>query len=368
MAFYWWGMAVLANRFDPYSIMAFYVLSVYLFAFALFSKTLKPENLKGLVSWIRAAALVQLGLMGLQWFSLDPLFKDVPMEAVSKWTLSGRPAMAGFLDNSMISGTFLAVVSPFFLAPRWWVALVPLLVGIFLTGSEGSLVTALVTIGFTAWRIYGKRRWWRAVWVSGSLASAGAAAWLILAQRAATDHWLLIQGNSRILVWGATLKLIFLDWVNCLTGWGWSKFSPAFQGIVKHWEIVPANMKWAHTHNDYLQLWFETGLVGLLLAFGFVVHTLVRVVKKASPEASWWLGAGLSWLIVSFWSFPNQLGGMNVLGLVIWVGLWILGTPSIRVSQPIAKIEVRPNKEISNGSRQADELPALVPETSGPRY
>ncbi len=66
-----------------------------------------------------------------------------------------------------------------------------------------------------------------------------------------------------------------------------------------------------HAHNDYVELWFEAGLPGLLLvavALGVVVYALLQVLRRrAGDDANhgMLLGSGLPLLLLALHSFVD---------------------------------------------------------------
>lgn len=320
-AFYWWSILVLAKRFNPYSVAAFYTILVYIFAFSFIVQKVNKDGIERIYSWIRWTTFVQLALMGLQWFNLDPIFKDLPPEKLNHW-VQERPFITGFLDNQMVAGSFLAVVAPLFLSRKWWPGLAAVFLGILMTGSVGSMIVALSVCWWVACRMY---KIPTTLKIRVALAAILIAAAGLTLQRPEISHWVARQMGSRWKVWTLTMDLILKDPFMCLTGWGWAQFAPAFQGLVKHFELAPAHLNWTHAHNEYLQTWFEAGLIGLTLAGGFLITSFRRALSSKDPQRFALIGSTLAWLAVAGWSFPAQLAGLNVVALGLFCSLHVMG-------------------------------------------
>jgi len=318
--FYWWSLLVLCKRFTPHSLLVFYTLSIYLFVFSFAVRKVTEDHLNLIARWIRGITIFQLLWMGLQFFNMDPIFVDVmPPGMDPQYWDPTRPTITGFLDNSMLAGSYLAVVSPFFLQGRWKWFLPVVLGGILMAGSEGAFLTAILILAWTCWRMFRLSEKLKTLMMYGTIFICTGVLYYEWA------HWLVVQENSRFFIWEKTKDLIMLDKFMLWTGWGGGQFSVAFPGLVRHWEIAPSHLSWTHTHNDFLQLWFEAGLIGLVLACGFIVQTLRPALRRMDPICTAWTGSLLGWLLIAVWSFPAQTAGLNVVGLILWIGVFVLG-------------------------------------------
>lgn len=94
-----------------------------------------------------------------------------------------------------------------------------------------------------------------------------------------------------------------------ILGWGngsWAYVFPSFAGP-EFWVRIGAEMRrFPFAHNDWLQLWAETGLVGFFAVFSVPVWLLGRLrrVGRSNPITFWTgLGVGLVGLLAC-WDYP----------------------------------------------------------------
>ncbi|MDD3725971.1 MAG: O-antigen ligase family protein [Candidatus Ratteibacteria bacterium] len=85
-------------------------------------------------------------------------------------------------------------------------------------------------------------------------------------------HWLI--KNIRWYIWGGTLKMIK---VKPIIGWGLGNF-PFFYPYYRLREYflqIESTPVTTQVHNEYLHIWVETGLVGLLLFLGLIFVVII---------------------------------------------------------------------------------------------
>lgn len=214
-----------------------------------------------------AAAIVQVGYACLQERGVDPL-----------WRSEGLAI--GSLGNPNWLGAYLAMIFP--LAPRVGKGVV--LLGIILARHKLGVGAAL--LGALA-----------AGCASDATIIAGDAPRWMMAVQTRTDVWL--QG---LMTWAASPGAI-------LFGHGpgsWSRMVPGLQArTVWRWELLdPA-------HNEYLNLLFCYGLVGVFLALGWVRHHWRRLC------ASRWRGSAAALMILCCGLSPFHVSALAWLGVVI---------------------------------------------------
>jgi len=123
--------------------------------------------------------------------------------------------------------------------------------------------------------------------------------------------------QSRTVVWRESLPAIRDHfWTGTGLGTFWVVY-PAYRQ-------VPSEMRWNETHNDYLQVFFETGLPGFLIAMWFLwrlaAWLIPRLLNDGDPEFGVILGASLGifgMLCHSLVDFNLQLPANGMLFLVL---------------------------------------------------
>lgn len=145
------------------------------------------------------------------------------------------------------------------------------------------------------------------------------------------------SASQRILIWMAAVEMIkerpFL-------GWGVGNFGvhyPEAQGKIlsriENRDYIPQANRSTRAHNDYLQIWAETGLFGIVLFFWIIVSFYreifsflkrkgVKNLSSSSLFLVFFAGASTSFLIHATVSFPFHIV-QN--GMVFWLILALTG-------------------------------------------
>ncbi len=276
----WLALGLLWSRVPYVSMVNFWWVGSFTFIYWL--ATLTPQAERCWVWSSRAVFLIGLLLAGMALYQLLVLGGD------PRSTFLSRNSHAAILILIAIpaSGYFLLASSG-----KWRIAmglaLSLLFLSIAVTGSRGVLLSLLLAVGVVAavaYRRVPSRRLfgWLAIilgayllanfllqgWLGGRLSS-------VLEPGSA--------GHDRFLIWRQALKMA-LDqpWLGIGLGTFWLFWPP-----YRHPADSSAGF---YVHNDYLQIWIETGLPGLLLllAVEFVVIAMfVRLLRdpRTTPAA-----------------------------------------------------------------------------------
>jgi O-antigen ligase len=123
--------------------------------------------------------------------------------------------------------------------------------------------------------------------------------------------------QSRTVVWRESLPAIRDHF---WTGTGFGTFWVAYPA----YRQFPSELRWNESHNDYLQVFFETGLPGFLIALWFLwrlsAWVIPRLLNDGDPEFGVILGASLGifgMLCHSMVDFNLQLPANGMLFLVL---------------------------------------------------
>jgi O-antigen ligase/Tfp pilus assembly protein PilF len=289
MLLYWgWLAATLAWNPVAYigTTMGFWWQSILPLAFLV--TTLQTGD-RAPLTWSAVSALVLLASLGLmlhgayQAFVLNQpprsLFLDINMHA-AMLNLVALPT-AGYLLIHLSSGArsrylSVALAAAFFL----------LVYGTMLTRSRGALLTLLLGLGLLVGGTYRRVpvRAIATVLAAAALAYAGAELTLQgdLTARIGTLADPASAGAERWLIWRQSWELL---WQSPWWGAGVGLY-PLVWAPYRHPDDGSAGY---FAHNDYLQLWIEAGLPGLLLflaVLASVVWLYARVMrdKAVSPE------------------------------------------------------------------------------------
>lgn len=247
----------------------------------LFMVAMAECQLRGQVQRWLARALAVVGSFAaaaaIGWFIVEP-------------NSYGRLFGLGQLDNPVVaalvfSAVIILVVQMTIVEQgrRWqavgWLSLVVVATAVFLTGSRNSWISVGCAVGILllAHRTEDRQRF-----VAGvvALLVIALAAVLALVANDATSEWLLPRGDSfRIDIWAYALDAVW-------NGARWFGF-----GILTPDQIPVGDRVFSHPHSMYVAIFFQGGLVGILL---FALLTLLTVrtllLEYQQPNAKLALG------------------------------------------------------------------------------
>ncbi len=244
----WAGLFLvyLAARCVTYDVPTAYEVLVLTATGVIFLLVVQRSSLttETIVGWLTITGLWQVAYVVQQAFGMDVL-----------WAGGGalhEMFRSGTLGNANFVGAYLAVIGALV---SWW--LIPLfLLGIVAAKS----LTGLVALGVALLVRYKASAW---VWLTAGLSLSG---------------WLLWHGAAslhvRLLAWTRALQA--LDWSGWLIGNGlgtWGVLSPAMRPVPGTGGAAGIGELFVHAHNEYLQVLYEAGLIGLgLVLIWMVAH------------------------------------------------------------------------------------------------
>jgi O-antigen ligase len=265
----WLALGLIWSRVPYVSMVNFWWVGSIALVFWL--ATLTPD-IERCWQWAsRAVFLVGLFLAGMALYQLLILGAD------PRSTFLSRNSHAAFLILVAIPAS-----SYFLLAHQnlqrviAGAALFILFLAIAVTGSRGvmlSLLIGAVVIVAVAWRRVPKGRlieWF--VIVAGAYLAANFFLHGWLAGRLGSVLAPGDAGHDRFLIWHGALKMALdAPWLGIGLGTFWLAWPP--------YRLPADSSAGFYVHNDYLQLWIETGLPGLLLLLAIEVSVLVLFVR-----------------------------------------------------------------------------------------
>lgn len=198
---------------------------------------------------------------------------------VTGWGYDNNFRVAGFDSNANWAALAIALAIPMawhlaITSGRRWIQwldglyLLAALVAIGLTASRGGLIAALLALTIVPFT-FGRLGWWRSTLIVVLLVSASIAAWNILPKenvaRIAAGPTELTQGDltGRTEIWQAGLQVL-PD--RPLLGYGSGAYSVA---------VVPVLGRGIDSHNGYLAILVQLGVVGLALFVGLILLAAV---------------------------------------------------------------------------------------------
>lgn len=215
----------------------------------------------------------------------------------------------GIIGNKMIASSFVCVLAPFLLFnPLNWIAIALMS---FLSGSSGAVLSVAAGVGAYVWMKFRKLRIAIIIVV---LIVPALFAWRM------GDIKTFTTMAGRLPVYKETIQMS----IKRPLGYGIGTFKLLFQVYCsdKIQGELPKKKAWLKTHNDWLQIMFETGFVGFILLIGFVISLLRRVKDPVKFAGLVILGTNMTihfptrmvqsaFVIIMFLAYCSK-GGNNV--------------------------------------------------------
>jgi len=129
-------------------------------------------------------------------------------------------------------------------------------------------------------------------------------------------------GNLRFLIWEETIRLgMIKPWL----GWGWGSFKRIFihkTRLPLDLTSIQARGRSSHSYNDWLQHWFELGVIGFLLFLSVPVGFFYYAVKngKRSYFSNWLYVGCLLTLVYALVDLPFGCPAVLTIFSIIFVG------------------------------------------------
>jgi hypothetical protein len=296
----------LVGAFRGYIFYAIAALSIFALSVAYVSR---PDDFLH-QRWPRAfffwLTFLQLGEALLQWLGFDPIF-------ATKLKLAGGDPVhwrfAGFLGQHTIFGAWAAAIAWY-----WWgrgerVAFVLVSLFAFATQSAFTLLSWYCAgLAWLAWR--GHWRWFGL----GCLGILGGA-FLALHHEGGG----FLYDNGRFFAWRMLISGVFdRPWL----GYGMGDFGTLFPTYHQGFSGMP----WRQAHNEFLQVLYDGGLIGL----GLALATLAPLLYRAKQ---WWRREdALPWFLLLVAILVNSTGNfpLQIAPLALYAGtayLWLVARP-----------------------------------------
>ena len=272
------------------------------------------------VSPLYAAFLLGTMYLGLALLEYKLLFTTFLSGGSIEYSSDGRFTLFGNNENQLAFGFVLAVPLAWYMAIRqerpWhkyfsWLFIPVASLGVLLTGSRAGLLAlslcfTIILVGplFTAQR----KRSMSFVFVLFLLFLTQSDRVSEYGQTTVKRLEAAVEGNankygeadSRELVWEAGLRTFFADTPRLLTGCGLGAF---------RWYVPPINGKRFVSHNTYVGVIVELGLIGIFLLF-FILFNLFWSLKYLDgTERVFWIAIFGSWMLYSM--FGNSETSKN---------------------------------------------------------
>lgn len=233
---YWWIKAFsLTNHYPVKTFMPFFNLLCLVLFYKLIVEYLDGESIEKILKWLKYSVIALLVYCVLQYLHLDEFFNSIAGK---------QDELVGTMGNTMHLAGLLALLQPLFFSKNREdiLALCLLWLIILLTGSATGLVGGLAVILF--WLFFRNRIMFIIFFV---LSLSSCIALYVMKSN-------FFCNSSRFEIWQNAYELAKN---HCITGLGLGSWGAS--------NINRGSTHWQHLHNDYFQIIFELGIIGLIL-------------------------------------------------------------------------------------------------------
>lgn len=289
-----------------------------------FYRAINKENMRLLINFVVVFAAINLIYMVMQAFGWELLFAEQSQMNVY------QRQMLGFMNLKAIMGMFFAMMIPFF-AMRSQVIAIGLFVPLYVSECSSAMVAGMVAYLWQLWFI--SKKWF---FILLTIMFIGGTAYCINDSHAGmfTDRFNMWKTTLRdavkkpVIGWGPdsfrcmTPDKPFMYWKNNrsletsrIDVKDTIEFSHTNKYDLDKYKdfIKPGDSlnPWDNPHNEYIQLFYEFGIVGVLI-FGFLVHDMIKRFDSFNPHLVSIMGFFISVAIMSIGQFPFHLARVGL--------------------------------------------------------
>ncbi len=270
-------------------------------------------------------------------------------------------AVSGAMGNKSLAAEYLYMLLPFQLMAimenkssphyRWYIclpALSMIMIGLLQVRTVyAALLIFLLAAAYSLFPFL--RRWsWRRWLALGAGACVVFASLVFLFKAEGSWNSILerinpvnyLQSGSvaeRRYVWYRTRELIADHWWTGVGTGNWKIEFPS-KGLSGAYRLQEQNVVFTRTHNDYLEVWAETGMIGLisyLAIFAVAIGTSIAMIRKfprLRSEMGLLLAALAGYGLISFFDFPKErIEHQMLLSLTFaWIARWDIAIPMLQ--------------------------------------
>lgn len=311
-----------------YEFSYYFLFYMFLGTFAIIllsSVELKQEEIKNIskkvIKAVAIVGLVNLFYCVLQVLCLDQFFRVKSANFLYRLgDGSFTHRLVGFIGNPSLLSIFLAFILPVYLyiKERWaYFTFILALFVIFLCESSTGYIVALSTILFYLF-FNNKKVFVTLIILLTIIGSIFTGLYFNKCKSKFDD---LLNGTGRTQVWLRGIDVWrgknnnFTTSMGAITGHG-----------LRSWEYEigqkeqNVHNQWREAHNDYLQIAFETGIVGITLYLMFILYLFKIFLSDITKEKSTMMACLVGFAISGFTLFPLYSSCM-ILFTIIFVGL-----------------------------------------------
>ena len=242
------------------TFISFHYVFIFMVAYQIAMDKIKTIDLPKMINGLCVVVLINLAFMYLQYFGLDPFF----ISHGGPSTIGVPYFVQGTWGHTNFSGAFLALTLPLFYRKKWIWFVPPIIFMLVLNFSLGAILSA--GFGTMFYLMFSKLR--KTVKV-GLIIIVLFSVW-VYGTKFDASQFKIDHGRWQYI--NPTLKMI--------------KARPIVGGGLGQYKIAIAalnpNMKISSAHFEFLELWAETGLIGILPIIGFFLSLFILFIRYHS--------------------------------------------------------------------------------------
>ena len=293
---YYWISVFSETKHYPVKIfMPFFNLLCLVWLYKIIVEYATSGCIEKILKWAKYSILLILFYCTLQYLSLDQFFRSIDIGI-------RKDMLVGTIGNQSHLAGFLAIVQPLFFKKNRQdiLSLILLWLIITLTTSASGFLCGLAVIGFWLFFNYKKTA------ISFSIISVGLIVAIFI------KYSVYFSSSGRFEMWVKVLD-IFRD--KPITGFALGSF-----GALK----IKTSGHWQHLHNEFYQIAFELGIIGLVLVLWCIwdYFKTFRTIKSDTTIklASIFFG----FCLLGLMTFGAHLWLISVYGMFAYASLYAL--------------------------------------------
>lgn len=288
----WWFNFFL----PPQSTAVLFNVALAMLMFYFIKTYIRDIDINGILKVICITALFQVFWLGIQRIGWDFIFHPIAADGVRQ-TVKDR--LVGFLGNKNILGCYLAMCLPLFRVRFKY--LIPLIIiGLFVARASMAFIAGFSGLVFYEVFMIIQNRDFRRLKVMVSVITICVIIAILFF--AFVDR----PNFDRVEIWRKTVIQQF-NW-RSIIGQGMGKFQDL--RVVDKYGIV-----WDNPHNEYLQIYFELGIIGIILLSGYFIDLFRRFLRFRTPLTIILMSCVIVVLVNSIGMFPFQIAPTAFLGI-----------------------------------------------------
>ena len=285
---------------DPHNA----VMSIFFVGMAIATcflvRNLSEKRIGLVMDFVCISGLLQAAWSYLQIFDIDPLFHYAAN--------FNRTNPTGFLGQQTLFGPFVGAAFVACLFRRHWIIALFLVVPIIASKSSFTWIATGTGIGIWLLFVFGAKK---VFILSACIVIA------ILSAFHLKPAWKadVLNDQGRYIVWSNTFNMAKK---RPLMGRGIGSFKPTYF-LTQSKDSIRQNGKFLNAHNDYLQLFYECGLFGILLVL-WMLWDFGKVLwrNRMSPPIVCAGSVLIVYMVNAIGSFPFRLAPQGLIAVWCW--------------------------------------------------